>query len=97
MLPDRARIGLVEDDPVMGGSIVQRLELEGWHVTWWQSGQRGDRRYSRGRACARPRHLRHPASGHVRRDSSSTSSPSSRTRRPSCSSPAMARSTRRSG
>ncbi|TIL95963.1 MAG: sigma-54-dependent Fis family transcriptional regulator [Mesorhizobium sp.] len=39
MLPDRARIGLVEDDPVMGGSIVQRLELEGWRVTWWQSGR----------------------------------------------------------
>jgi two-component system, NtrC family, response regulator HydG len=39
MPPDRARIGLVEDDPVMGGSIVQRLELEGWRVTWWQSGR----------------------------------------------------------
>ncbi|GLS38568.1 sigma-54-dependent Fis family transcriptional regulator [Mesorhizobium tianshanense] len=39
MLPDRARIGLVEDDPVMGGSIVQRLELEGWRVTWWRSGR----------------------------------------------------------
>ncbi|TIP74475.1 MAG: response regulator transcription factor, partial [Mesorhizobium sp.] len=38
MLPERARIGLVEDDLVMGGSIVQRLELEGWRVTWWQSG-----------------------------------------------------------
>lgn len=39
MQPDQARIGLVEDDPVMGGSIVQRLELEGWRVTWWQSGR----------------------------------------------------------
>lgn len=39
MLPDRARIGLVEDDPVMGGSIVQRLELEGWDVIWWQTGR----------------------------------------------------------
>ncbi|GLS31050.1 DNA-binding transcriptional response regulator, NtrC family, contains REC, AAA-type ATPase, and a Fis-type DNA-binding domains [Mesorhizobium albiziae] len=38
MPPDRARIGLVEDDPVMGGSIVQRLELEGWDVIWWQTG-----------------------------------------------------------
>ncbi|PTE11555.1 sigma-54-dependent transcriptional regulator [Mesorhizobium helmanticense] len=38
MLPERARIGLIEDDPVMGGSILQRLELEGWHVTWWHSG-----------------------------------------------------------
>jgi two-component system, NtrC family, response regulator HydG len=40
MLHDRAaRVGLVEDDPVMGGSLVQRLELEGWHVDWWQSGR----------------------------------------------------------
>ncbi|MCZ8548685.1 sigma-54 dependent transcriptional regulator [Mesorhizobium qingshengii] len=39
MQPDLARIGLVEDDPIMGGSIVQRLELEGWKVTWWQSGR----------------------------------------------------------
>ena len=31
-------IGLVEDDPVMGGSIVQRLELEGCSVRWWQTG-----------------------------------------------------------
>jgi DNA-binding NtrC family response regulator len=39
MLPDCARIGLVEDDPIMGESIVQRLELEGWNVTWWKSGK----------------------------------------------------------
>jgi DNA-binding NtrC family response regulator len=39
MLPERARIGLIEDDPVMGGSIVQRLELEGWEVSWWQTGR----------------------------------------------------------
>lgn len=39
MQPDPARIGLVEDDPVMGGSIVQRLELEGWRVIWWRSGR----------------------------------------------------------
>ena len=38
MPPERARVGLVEDDPVMGGSIVQRLELEGWDVCWWQTG-----------------------------------------------------------
>lgn len=23
----------------MGGSIVQRLELEGWDVSWWQTGR----------------------------------------------------------
>ena len=39
MLPERARVGLVEDDPVMGGSIVQRLELEGWRVMWWETGR----------------------------------------------------------
>src|SRR5687768_5196763 len=39
MLPERAHIGLVEDDPVMGGSIVQRLELEGWDVSWWHTGR----------------------------------------------------------
>jgi DNA-binding NtrC family response regulator len=38
MLHER-NIGLVEDDPVMGGSLVQRLELEGWKVRWWQTGR----------------------------------------------------------
>ncbi|VVS98135.1 sigma-54 dependent transcriptional regulator [Rhizobium sp. EC-SD404] len=38
-LPDRGSIGLIEDDPVMGGSLVQRLELEGWKVIWWSTGQ----------------------------------------------------------
>lgn len=35
----RARIGLVEDDPIMGESIAHRLDLEGYAVTWWKSGQ----------------------------------------------------------
>lgn len=39
MQHDSGGIGLIEDDAVMGGSIVQRLELEGWHVRWWQSGR----------------------------------------------------------
>ena len=30
-------IGLIEDDPVMGESLVQSLELEGCHVDWWKS------------------------------------------------------------
>ena len=37
-MPERARIAVVEDDPVMGGSLVQRLELEGYAPLWWQSG-----------------------------------------------------------
>lgn len=32
-------IGLVEDDQIMGESIVQRLALEGVTVKWWQSGR----------------------------------------------------------
>lgn len=32
-------IGLVEDDPLMGESLVQRLSLEGGSVRWWHSGQ----------------------------------------------------------
>ena len=32
-------IGLVEDDQIMGESIVQRLALEGVMVKWWQRGR----------------------------------------------------------
>lgn len=32
-------VGLVEDDPVMGESLVQSLSLEGCHVDWWKTGQ----------------------------------------------------------
>lgn len=39
MQPEALNIGLIEDDPIMGGSIVQRLELEGCAVRWWQTGQ----------------------------------------------------------
>ena len=34
----RLLIGLVEDDPIMGESLKQRLELEGYYVRWWQTG-----------------------------------------------------------
>lgn len=30
-------LGLVEDDPIMGESLVQRLRLEGASVAWWRS------------------------------------------------------------
>lgn len=33
------RIGVVEDDPVMGESLLQRLSLEGCRVDWWTTGQ----------------------------------------------------------
>jgi DNA-binding NtrC family response regulator len=32
-------VGLVEDDEIMGESIVQRLALEGATVRWWRSGR----------------------------------------------------------
>jgi DNA-binding NtrC family response regulator len=39
MLHERSLIGVVEDDPVMGGTLVHRLELEGYHTIWWRTGQ----------------------------------------------------------
>lgn len=32
-------IGIVEDDPIMGESLVQRLQLEGYRTEWWRSGE----------------------------------------------------------
>jgi DNA-binding NtrC family response regulator len=32
-------IGLIEDDPIMGESLVQSLGLAGSHVHWWRSGR----------------------------------------------------------
>jgi DNA-binding NtrC family response regulator len=37
MLLEKRVLGLVEDDPVMGESLVQRLEIEGAKVEWWRS------------------------------------------------------------
>src|SRR5437879_9573226 len=35
---ERGRIGVIEDDPVLGGTLVQRLKLEGYVPVWWQTG-----------------------------------------------------------
>jgi DNA-binding NtrC family response regulator len=32
-------VGVVEDDAIMGESLVQRLQLEGYRTCWWQSGE----------------------------------------------------------
>jgi DNA-binding NtrC family response regulator len=32
-------IGIVDDDPIMGEALVQRLQLEGYRTSWWQSGE----------------------------------------------------------
>ncbi len=34
----KACVAVVEDDPVMGGSLVQRLALEGYETLWWRRG-----------------------------------------------------------
>ena len=39
MQPESFRVGLIEDDPIMGESIVQRLEIEEWSVDWWRQGK----------------------------------------------------------
>ncbi len=36
--PERIRVAVIEDDPVMGGSLIQRLDLEGYETLWWRSG-----------------------------------------------------------
>ena len=35
----RALVGIVDDDPVMGGTLAHRLELEGYGVAWWKTGR----------------------------------------------------------
>jgi DNA-binding NtrC family response regulator len=36
---DHRVVGLLEDDPIMGESLVQRLALEGTIVRWWTTGR----------------------------------------------------------
>jgi len=33
------QIAVLDDDPIMGESIVQRLALEGFNTTWWHTGR----------------------------------------------------------
>ncbi len=35
---ENRNLALVEDDPIMGESLVQRLKLEGAKVNWWRTG-----------------------------------------------------------
>lgn len=34
---DAATLALVEDDPIMGESLAQRLEIEGARLVWWRT------------------------------------------------------------
>src|SRR5690348_10191509 len=38
MLHESISIAVVEDDPIMGESLNQWLELEGYEVGWWRTG-----------------------------------------------------------
>jgi len=38
MSPERRSIAVIEDDPVMGASLVQRLHLEGYRPVLWDTG-----------------------------------------------------------
>ena len=38
MLLEGRVVGLIEDDPIMGESLVQSLSLEGCQVEWWKTG-----------------------------------------------------------
>jgi DNA-binding NtrC family response regulator len=35
----RPLVGIVEDDPIMGEALIQRLQLEGYRTTWWRGGE----------------------------------------------------------
>ena len=35
---EKTQIAVVEDDPIMGESLLQRLILEGYDAIWWQTG-----------------------------------------------------------
>ena len=39
-------VSLIEDDPVMGGSLAQRLKLEGYEVDWRRDGREAVTRVS---------------------------------------------------
>ena len=36
---ERELIGVIEDDPVMGGTLAHRLKLEGYRPLWWRTGK----------------------------------------------------------
>ena len=39
-----AVVAIVDDDPIMGESLVQRLSLEGYGTAWWKAGREAARR-----------------------------------------------------
>lgn len=52
MSHEARKIELIEDDPVMGESLVQRLRLEGFDVSWTQTGKQAIERLEQSTADA---------------------------------------------
>ncbi|WP_105434867.1 arsenic response regulator transcription factor AioR [Neorhizobium tomejilense] len=48
MQHETGRIAILEDDPIMGESLCQRLSLEGHQVEWWTKGEEAVRKLSDG-------------------------------------------------
>jgi DNA-binding NtrC family response regulator len=48
MQHETGRIAVLEDDPIMGESLMQRLSLEGHKVEWWTRGEQAVRNLSDG-------------------------------------------------
>jgi DNA-binding NtrC family response regulator len=46
---ERGSIGVIEDDEVVGGTLVQRLELEGYRTIWWRTGHEALEEFSTAR------------------------------------------------
>jgi DNA-binding NtrC family response regulator len=49
---ENRNLGLIEDDPIMGESLAQRLKLEGAKVRWWKTGAEAVRGLSEASADA---------------------------------------------
>ncbi|MBX9590901.1 MAG: sigma-54 dependent transcriptional regulator [Hyphomonadaceae bacterium] len=49
---ENRNLGLIEDDPIMGESLAQRLKLEGAKVRWWKTGAEAVRGLSEATADA---------------------------------------------
>nr|CAD6438296.1 sigma-54-dependent Fis family transcriptional regulator [Rhizobium sp. Q54] len=48
MQRETGRIAILEDDPIMGESLIQRLSLEGHKVKWWTKGEQAMRELASG-------------------------------------------------
>ena len=64
-LPDNRPREVV--DPIMGESLLQRLQLEGYHAIWWRAGEEALEQFAT--AGCRVLHMRHSSPGYGWRSS----------------------------